>query len=305
MVKLIKSIQDLEEKEFGLTIGNFDGVHLGHRAMLSEICDQLRPLPLVLVTFSPHPSTVLGKKASHLICSERKKYQLLSDAGVSKILVISFSEAVSLLAPEEFLRKYIDHEGLRKVFIGHDFCFGRNKTGDFSFASNYYKNKGVEVVKLGEERVSGERVSSTLIRDAICERDFIRAKKLLGREYSLEGQVVTGQGRGRTIGFPTLNLGFSHDLLIPPTGVYVTKILWQGRLYPSITNIGKNPTFANSDAIKIESHVFNFDQELYGEEIEVIPLKFVRNEMKFSSGESLRQQIKNDCEFAMKEHGLA
>lgn len=300
-MKVIHKITEIPEHvKIGVTIGNFDGVHIGHQNLLSDIrkkCDE-KSLAFVVVTFVPHPQKILCPgKERFLINSYNYKRELLEKQGVDYLIEIEFNRDFSTLSPEAFLKGYLlPHTGLTDIYLGYDFAFGANKQGDFDIVKDTCKNCNVMIQPKFE--LHDQTVSSTLIRKLILAGHMPEVEAILGRPFRLEGTVIKGEGRGRKIGFPTANILVSPDLIVPDKGVYISRTTNKGMTYNSITNIGNNPTFNTSDNLFIETHLFDFDDYLYGEQIEIELYKKVRDEKKFSSVNELVDQIKKDVESA-------
>lgn len=300
-MKVIHNINEIPStSKIGVTIGNFDGVHIGHQHLLKDIrqkCDE-KGLLFVVVTFVPHPQKILSPgRERFLINSYMFKRELLGKLGVDYLIEIEFNRDFSTLSPQEFLTNYLlPHPGLEDIYLGYDFAFGANKEGDFDIVRETCKNVNVTIQPKFE--FAGQTVSSTLIRKLISNGDLKEVEKVLARPFRLEGTVIKGEGRGRKIGFPTANILISPDLIIPAKGVYVSRTTNKGMTYNSITNIGNNPTFNSDNDIFIETHLFDFDDFLYGENIEVELYKKVRDEVKFSAVNELVEQIKKDIKVA-------
>lgn len=285
-----------EEKIF-VTIGNFDGVHLGHREFLSHIKkDCVRDhAKFVVVTFVPHPLQILKAQTGFLINTYLERRELLSECGVDYLLEINFTRDFSTLSPENFLEKYIfSFGGISKIYLGHDFAFGANKSGDFHVAKSFCDSRKTSLILQQEFKVKSSTVSSTEVRGAIQSGNIERANELLGRNYFLSGRVIKGEGRGKKIGFPTANLGYDKELIIPAKGVYVTQVKIKDMVYNSVTNIGVNPTFNTGYDVHVESHLLDFIHDIYGEEIRVSFIKKLRDEKKFPSVNDLVAQIESD-----------
>lgn len=298
IVKDLKEIKDnFNEKKIHVTIGNFDGVHLGHREFLSHIKkesieDQAK---FVVVTFVPHPLQILRAQSGFMLNTYAERRELLSDCGVDYLLEINFTRDFSTLSPEQFLEKHIfSFDGISKIFLGHDFAFGANKSGDFHVAKTFCDKKRTSLILQQEFKVKNSSVSSTEVRNALQCGDIAKANQLLGRNYFLSGRVIKGEGRGKKIGFPTANLGYDKELIIPAKGVYVTQVKIKDMTYNSVTNIGVNPTFNTGYNIHVESHLLDFVHDIYGEEIRVSFIKKLRDEKKFSSVNDLVTQIESD-----------
>ena len=298
---LIRDLKEIGDKygddKIYVTIGNFDGVHVGHQEFLKSIKRECSKdhAKFVLVTFIPHPHQVLKGLTSFLINTYEERRDLVKSCGVDYLLEIDFTRDFSTLGPEQFLENFIFlNKGVEKIFLGHDFAFGANKSGDFNVAQNFCKNKNTQLVLQKEFTVDKKQVSSTVVRKAIEAGDMETAKELLGREYFISGRVIKGEGRGKKIGFPTANLGYSKELIVPAKGVYITQVRIKDMVYNSVTNIGHNPTLNTGYDIHIESHLLDFTHDIYGEEIRVLFIKKLREEKKFPSVNELIHQISQD-----------
>ncbi len=304
---IVKNLSEIKnrhnEDKINVSIGNFDGVHLGHQDFLSKIKNECVKdhAKFVLVTFVPHPHQILKGQTSFLINTYEERRELLKNCGVDYLLEIDFTRDFSTLSPEAFLENYIfSFKGINKIFLGHDFAFGANKSGDFNVAKSFCESRKTILVLQNEHKVDGVHVSSTEVRRAILAGDMLQTSTLLGRDYFLSGRVIKGEGRGKKIGFPTANLGYSKELIIPAKGVYVTKVQIKDMVYNSVTNIGVNPTFNTGYEVHVESHLLNFTNDIYGEEIKVFFIKKLREEKKFSSVNELIGQIQTDVNSTVK-----
>lgn len=297
-MKIINSISDIELSDsVGITIGNFDGTHLGHRELLASIKDDCEKngLKLLLITFNPHPVLILNPQHNYLINTYEEKSDLIGGLGIDYYLEIPFSRDFSTLGAAEFLDNFIlQNASVKKMYLGHDFCFGTKKEGDFDFAANYCKEKMVEVVSLDSFKLKNNIVSSTKIRNLIKAGDVDLAKDYLGRDFFIMGRVIRGEGRGRKIGFPTANLSYFPFRLIPSRGVYITQTEYKGNLFYSLTNIGINPTFNGASDIHVETHLIDFSLDIYGDVLKINFIKKLREEVKFASVDDLVKQINHD-----------
>lgn len=298
VLKNLKELgNDYKETKVNITIGNFDGVHRGHQEFLANIKKECvrDNAKFVVVTFIPHPLQILKAQSNFLINTFIERRELLSTCGVEYLLEIDFTRDFSTLTPEVFLNEHIfSFSGIHKIFLGHDFAFGANKSGDFNIAKNVCDKFGTQLVLQQEFKVASVSVSSSEVRKYIESGDILKANELLGREYYLSGRVIKGEGRGRKIGFPTANLAYSKELIIPTKGVYISKVKIKDMLYNSVTNIGVNPTFSSGYEIHVETHLLDFANDIYGEEIRVYFLKKIRDEKKFASVNDLIDQIGAD-----------
>ncbi|MBC7539828.1 MAG: bifunctional riboflavin kinase/FAD synthetase [Bacteriovorax sp.] len=302
---VVKKISELKtiysEEKIQVTIGNFDGVHIGHREFLSRISQDCRQskCKFVVITFIPHPIQILKAQSGFLINTFIERRELLAQCGVDYLLEVDFTRDFSTLLPEEFLEKYVfSFSGIRKIYLGHDFVFGANKSGDYKLAKNLCEKENISLILQDEFRLDNHSVSSSVARAAISKGEMEKVISLLGRPYFLSGRVIKGQGRGKQIGFPTANIDYGKELIIPARGVYITQTTIHDMTYNSVTNIGINPTFNMGIEINIETHLLDFNRDIYGEEMRVSFLKKIRDEKKFSSVNDLISQIDSDVQSA-------
>jgi riboflavin kinase/FMN adenylyltransferase len=283
-----------------LTLGTFDGVHRGHQAIVRELqafAQETKAVP-TLVTLEPHPRLVLAEKeepAIRLLTTIEEKIDALSKLELDRLVVANFSSSFAALEPQEFISDILVKKlKMKHIIIGQDHAFGRNRSGNIELLQklgNQFKF-GVTVVK--PIRMNRRVVSSTQIRNMLLEGEVEQAAELLGRDYNLRGQVVKGDGRGRQLGYPTANIRpFSRYKLIPKVGIYATRIKVGQSIFNSATYIGLRPTF-NLEEKVIEVHLMNFDSELYGQEIELSFIRFIRDDIKFDTIEQLIIQIEDD-----------
>ncbi|PIP92913.1 MAG: riboflavin biosynthesis protein RibF [Bdellovibrio sp. CG12_big_fil_rev_8_21_14_0_65_39_13] len=296
-----KSISDIQEIEceFVLTIGNFDGVHKGHVSLIDQIktLKSSNLIKLAAMTFHPHPHVVLFSKEDFLLERPDNKSKLLFDAGVDFIITLPFTRDFSTLSPTEFLTKYVfKNKLLKMVCLGHDFNFGSNKQGTFEDFAKLGESQNIQILKMQPFGSSNnQNISSSLIRRMLKEGNVKTANEYLGRNYSLDGGVVKGAGRGKLIGFPTANMNIDKTRLTPKIGVYATITQYKGIRFQSITNIGRNPTFGEG-SVSIETYIFDFNHDIYGENIELEFCDFIRDEIKFANVNDLISQISKDVE---------
>jgi len=303
----LRSISDLASVPgpVFLAIGVFDGVHLGHRAVIERALADARGGggSTVAVTFDPHPVRVLRpEKAPHLLTSTPHKLRLIRDLGVQHILVIPFDREFAATPPAEFIGQLAAAaRPLREICVGHQWSFGRNRTGNLELLDRLGHELGFDEIGVPAVEIDGRIVSSTVIRQAVESGDFATAARLLGREYTILGTVVEGLHLGRTLGFPTANLA-AHNEQFPPNGVYVVEARRNGDApLRGVANIGVRPTLAQASGERVlEVHLFDFDGDLYGSDLEIIFRNFLRPEQKFPSLEALRAQIVCDVEQARK-----
>ena len=284
-----------------LALGNFDGVHRGHAKIIDRVrrrADEYGATAAAL-TFDPHPSRVVRPdKAPPLLMTAPQKIAALAEAGMAGIAVVRFTEALSRWEPETFVRAVlVDWLRVAEVWVGANFLFGHNRTGNFTVLRSLGARHGFRAEKIDPVRYREFVVSSTRVRRLISEGRVDEAGALLGHHYMLKGTVARGEGRGRQLGFPTANLATANELL-PPHGVYATAVLFDGEIHAAVTNVGVRPTFGASSGPVVESHIFDVDRELYGRDIRVAFIQRLRDELAFPDGDTLRVQIARDCDAA-------
>jgi len=298
----IYSLKDLPLPfESVVTIGAFDGIHQGHKALLRETLRLSTELSLepVVVTFDPHPRKVLQPQVPFkLLTTLEEKLKLIEKEGLEKVVVIPFTKALAELSPDLFVERYlIDLLRVKGVVVGFNFRFGKERKGDGELLKNFGTKYGFQVKIVPPVIIDNQRVSSSYIRDLLSQGEVERASLFLGRPYFLRGKVIKGEGRGRGLGFPTANLEVSEEKLVPARGVYAVWVDLDKQKYKGALNIGFNPTFGGKK-LSIEVHLlhFNHSQDLYGKIIQVDFIKYLRGEKKFSSIEDLIFQIRQDCQ---------
>ena len=301
-MKVYKNASEYDKKPSVVTIGTFDGVHIGHKAILKRLTDaaEANRLESVLLTFFPHPRQVVQSVSNlRLINTIEEKKKLLEKEGLGSLVIHPFTKEFSRLTAEEYVRDILVKElAAKKIIIGYDHRFGRNRTADISDLKEYGKIYGFEVVEISAQELDEVAVSSTKIRRALENGDIATANNYLGYDYFLTGTIVKGRKIGRTINFPTANIHIDETYkLIPKIGVYVVRTLINDKTYYGITSIGTNPT-VNGDAKTIETHLLDFEGDLYGETLEISFLKYIREEKKFESVQELQSAIEEDETFA-------
>lgn len=300
-MRVVHQLSDLSawKDSTSVAIGNFDGCHLGHQALIAQMRQDAERSGLVptLLTFYPHPTEVLvpGKKFERLMTAT-EKLQALEKLGVEQVFVARFDTEVAGQTPEQFFRTYLV-EGLsaKSIHVGFDFHFGKGRTGNTDVLKHLAAPRGIRVQTLPPFEVDGVKVSSSIIRELIRNGDCMLAGKYLGSPYVVTGQVSHGDHRGREMGFRTANVAYPEEKLLPKVGVYVTSALWQKQSFPSVTNIGFRPTFEKGPtAPRIEAHLLDFSAPLYQEFIQLEFYERIRDEMKFESVDALTTQITQD-----------
>jgi riboflavin kinase/FMN adenylyltransferase len=281
-----------------LTLGVFDGLHLGHQLIISRVVERARALGAVptVLTFDPHPRAVLHpESAPPLLQTFDQKVEAFGVLGVEQTIVVRFTREFAEVRAEEFLRDVV-HERLhaREVYLGRGFAFGRGREGDINLLRRVSGELGFFADEVPEVRLRGQRISSSLIRELLAEGRVNLARRMLGRPYGVEGRVVRGAERGRTIGFPTANIQ-AHNRVIPRAGVYVTATLIEGAWRRSVTNVGVRPTFEREAEPSVETFVMDWGGDLYGDVVRVRFLRRLRDERRFASVEQLKRQIAADA----------
>ena len=288
-----------------VTLGNFDGVHLGHQKIFNRAKEEASKLggEAVVITFEPHPLKVLAPRhCPPLLTPFRKKMILIEESGMDVVLCIEFTLAFSKTSPLDFVKSVlVEKVGARKIIVGYNYHFGKAKEGNVEALKNMGKlfNVAVEVVQ--PMKVGDSVVSSSRVRELIKTGKVEEASTLLGRSYLMVGKVVAGAGRGHALGFPTANLEIS-DELHPQPGVYAVEVIWNHRSFHGVANVGRNPTFETGgpNKINLEAYILDFDQQIYGEEIQVNFQRRIRDEVRFDSRDQLIAQIKKDVKWAQE-----
>lgn len=280
-----------------LTLGVFDGLHLGHQLIMKTVVERARATGAVptVITFEPHPRAVLHpESAPPLLQTFDQKIEALGVLGIEQTIVIRFDQAFSQIRAEDFLREVVvERLQAKEVYLGRGFFFGHNREGNIELLRKVSHQLGFVADEVPEVRLRGRRIGSTRIRELLVDGRVNFARRMLGRPYGVEGPVVRGAERGAGLGFPTANI-HPHNRVIPRGGVYVTATLIDGQWRRSVTNIGTRPTFADERGTSIETHVMNWSGDLYGDVVRVRFLHRLRDEMKFASVDELKIQIEHD-----------
>lgn len=281
-----------------LALGNFDGVHRGHRKILERVrrVASERAATPVVMTFEPHPPQVVRPdKAPPLLMTLAQKLEAIGETGMHGTAIVRFTRELSQWDPETFVRTVlVDWLHVSEVWVGANFLFGHDRAGNFTLLRALGARFGFNTEKIDPVRYKDFVVSSTRVRRLVGEARVDEAGALLGHQYFIDGVVEHGDARGRTLGCPTANLRTENELL-PPNGVYATTARVQGVVYPSVTNIGVRPTVDDSGAVRIETHLFGFDADIYGAPVRIGFVQRLRDERAFASVDALRAQIENDC----------
>lgn len=286
-----------------VTIGNFDGVHLGHQQLFAEVVARARNNDgcSVVVTFDPHPLRVLRPHGIKLISTIEQKIEWIDRAGIDYLVIIPFDRSFAATTAEAFVQAIlIDRIGMKELVVGYDYAFGKGRSGDTEFLREQGNQKNFPVTVVDAFYRNDLLVSSTQIRNLVAEGRMMDAWKLLGRPYQIRGVVQVGKKRGGSeIGFPTANLQVNEEDLVPRIGVYAVQVISEGRCYGGVLNIGYNPTFGEEKLVA-ETHIFDFNKDIYGRPIKLNLLKFLREERKFEGIADLAEQIAVDVVEAKK-----
>jgi len=283
-----------------LTLGNFDGIHLGHQELVRMVIGRAREIggQSIVVTFRPHPLKVLApEKCPPLISIYEEKIGLFEKLGIDVLVKIPFSLQFAEMTPREFVKGVLcDTLGAKDIFVGYNYRFGKGREGTTQMLKQMGREFGFKVHEVEQISLDGEVISSTKIRQLLKDGEVEHAARFLGRPYAITGIVIKGESRGKILGFPTANIASKHSI-VPANGVYAVRLLARERCHDGIVNIGVRPTF-DTRSLAIEAHVFSFNEDLYGEEITLFFIRKLREERKFETVEKLIEQISKDIETA-------
>lgn len=287
-------------KETILTIGTFDGVHLGHKQIISRLLEESKNKNLrnMILTFEPHPQVVIqraDKPEVHLINTLKERIEIFEELGLENILVIDFTSEFSKIEPEDFVKDYLYKVGFSKIILGHDHTFGKNRQGSIDTLNHLAKTDDFEIEQIGPFKLNDQIISSTVIRKLIHNSQITEANQMLGYKFFVKGKVQYGRGMGAQLGYPTANIkpSISHKIL-PGNGVYFVESIIDGINYFGIANLGLRPTLTSDIKPTLEVYYLDFDADLYDQELEVCFIDFLRTEKKFENSDDLRQQIRRD-----------
>jgi riboflavin kinase / FMN adenylyltransferase len=301
-MRVFRGTRIMGHSPIALTIGNFDGVHLGHQAMLQRLREAalVHGLPSAVLTFEPHPREFFSPAdAPARLTSLREKLELFRAHGIDQVHVARFDRAYASMSPQQFIDDLlVKNLKIRWLLIGDDFRYGAQRGGDFALLKQAATHLGFALESMGSIEIAGERVSSTGVRDALAAADFARAARLLGRPYCISGRVAHGKKLGRELGFPTANIALKRKRA-PLNGIYAVKLYGIGaKPLPAVASLGVRPTVLDGAAPLLEIHVLDFNQDIYGRRVSVAFLHKLRDEEKYPDIESLRRQIAIDVENA-------
>lgn len=278
-----------------ICMGNFDGVHKGHQELIKAAVNYAneKKYNKALFTFENHSNDIVSKRNIRFLQTYRQKIREIRKMGIDYIIHCLFDDEIMQLTSEEFVEILIEKYNIKAFFVGFDYRYGFKALGNPEILKRTVENKGIEVFVLDSIDYDGSKISSTRIRECIQTGEVKKAQELLGRNYAIEGKVIEGIQLGRKMGFPTANIDIYTNYIIPKSGVYMTKINIDNKTYYAVTNVGNNPTIRNKP-FSIETHIINFDNNIYGIDIEIEFLEYIREEIKFDSIDDLKEQINKD-----------
>ncbi len=302
MMKIITDLQDLNiDHDTVVTIGNFDGVHKGHQKIIRDaiLIAKKKKIKSVLFTFTNHPVNFFKKDKLKNIITKEEKYRIINQMGIDIIVAIPFDEFIIKLDPKEYIQTILkDKLNAKQVVIGHDFRFGQNRGGNAQFLKNMGKIYGFDVKVMKPICLKNIRISSTYVRNLLEIGDVDKVSEFLGRDYEIKGIVVHGKKIGRNLGFPTINLKYDDNILVPKVGVYQTKVNIDGKIYNGATNVGYSPTVKQNE-FTVETYILQYNGDLYEKEVSVIFIRRIRDEIKFDTLEDLKKQMSMDIKNIM------
>ncbi len=281
-----------------VAIGNFDGVHAGHQKILESLGKKAKELSLfsLVLTFSPHPEKILGKKTTKMIQTLEQRVREIRKFDIDSLLIVPFDQKFSSLSAREFIQEIVVTTlKAKSVVVGENFRFGKNREGDIPLLRKLASELSFQVQSIPAIKKKGMIASSSIIRSLLQKGQVEKANLLLGRNYEIEGEVVKGKSRGKPLGFPTANIVTENEIV--PPGIFVTTASIESETFPSLTNVGYCPTF-NQKETNIESYIIDFDRDLYGKTIRIAFIRKIRDEIKFKTEEELKAQIKKDLKIA-------
>lgn len=297
LVKILRGIHNINKaKRPVLTLGNFDGVHLGHQAILKKVVGRAEEIggTSLVFTFEPHPLKILApEKSPSLLTTFREKKELIAAAGIDELICADFTKEFADQHPEDFARDILLNKlGVEEVYVGHDYAFGRGREGTIEILEKMGKEFGFKVCVIEPVLIKEKVVSSSIIRELLQKGHVEEAASFLGRRYSVEGLVIKGDNRGKLLGYPTANLQ-SPKKILPKEGVYAVTVEAMGKKLPGVSYIGSNPTFGG-EFLRLEVHIFDFDGDLYGEKVKLNFARRIRDEIIFQDSKRLISQIEKD-----------
>lgn len=284
-----------------VALGSFDGLHVGHLKLINKAIElsKKNKAKSMILTFKNHPLSIINKKLMpKLIMDNDYKIKLFEELGIDIVNLVEFDEKIMHIAPEDYIKNIIMVNNVRGLIVGFNHRFGYKNLGDIELLKKLSVKYKFELYIIDAVKINGEVVSSTKIREYISKGEIVKADRMLTRPYKLSGKVVYGKQNGIKMGFPTANIDYNKNFVIPKAGVYYTKVEYENRFYKGITNIGYNPTFNSDNKLSIETHILNFNDNLYGKNISLYFLERIRDDHKFDSIHELKIQIQKDKRYA-------
>lgn len=301
----ITSIEKIDTvKESVVTIGNFDGLHMGHQVLLKKAIEYAKAnnVTSIVFTFKNHPVNYFRPDSIKNIITNEEKVKILKSMGVDYVINILFDEYMTKISGYDFVKEILlDTLGAKKIIVGHDFTFARNKEGNIKLLQELSTQYGFSLEIVNPIKLDDVRISSTYIRKLISDGNVEDVYKYLGRNYKLSGEVIHSKKLGRTIGFPTANISINENMIVPKIGIYATKVYISGETYYGATNVGYNPT-VNGENLSIETNILEFNEDIYGKIITIEFLERIRDEKKFNGIEELKSQLKKDTNYVYKKY---
>jgi len=303
-MEYIKNAVDfLLNEKTAVTLGKFDGLHRGHKCLIGHVTAKKKDgLKAVVFTFDTPPQTFVKDKEQQVLTTNEEKVSVFEELGVDYVIEYPFTKEMMRMEPEEFLKKIVHQLNIKYIAVGKDFHFGYQRKGNYEKILACSETFGYEVDVLDKKQYENRDISSTYVREEIAEGNIEKANMLLGHEFFVQGVVAHGNEIGRTLSMPTVNIIPLSCKILPPFGVYISQITIDDKVYQGITNVGRKPTIEGINPIGVETHIFDFNEDVYGKVIKVSFLTFLRGEKKFDSVEQLKKQIEKDMQTARNFH---
>jgi len=302
-MKYIKNTLDFSvEEETVVTLGKFDGLHRGHELLMQQLMhvSAEQQYASVVFTFDIPPKAKVDDISVKVLTTNEEKQHIFEHSGVDYLIECPFTKEVMCMEPKEFIQWISQKLHMKYVVVGEDFHFGHNRRGDYHTLIECEEEFGYQTIVVKKMKEDGRDISSTFVREEIAKGNIAKANHLLGYEYFVKSNVIHGRKLGRTIGIPTINMAFPQEKLLPPNGVYISKVYVDDGIYMGVTNVGSKPTVSDSGQLGVETYIIDFCRDLYDKSIVVAFLEFIRPEMKFHSVDELKQQMLNDIAYTEK-----
>lgn len=307
-MKIIEKTTEFElTEDTSVAIGKFDGFHMGHQKLLHMVTEQkAKGLAAAVFTFEPSPAAFFSKEAQQELTTIQEKRNIFEEAGVDYLIEYPFYQEIADMEPETYIRKVLVEQLHAKCIVaGEDVSFGKKGMGNYRLLEQKSAEYGYQVIVIDKVQYQGREISSTYVRDAVKQGEMELVTKLLGQPYHVGGTIVHGRHLGTGLGMPTVNILPPPEKLLPPNGVYYSYVMMNGRIYLGITNIGTKPTVSGEAVMGVETFIYDFDQDVYGQDIQVYLLHYKRPEMRFHGIEALKKQMATDIAAGREYHGLS